>query len=520
MAFFKTHGKGLLAAFFAIITTCLFPCMILYTQNAGEARARDMLPFWGIFLVTALVVFLVYGLIFRNISRSGFMTVLSMLVVINFTLLARELGKLIPHFPGELLLLFFAVVLLALLILLLKKKPDMTIPCVLIGIAFLTVSAINLIFAMPEIIASASSDHRAENKLALSPSLPTISGEKQNVYFLIFDEYGGDENLSTYFNFDNSEFYDQLETRGFSVSHSTRNTESCWTDTLIPNLLNLDYVADDSMTERQRRALLRTPYLYQLFQGNGYQINLINHRNYLDPTGAMELSSNQREDNISEYLLKNSLFDKIPFIRDRISFAIFKNYRDNYDAPLANVFSALQDCTEHTFGQPTLTVSYIQSPHAPLVFRADGTQNEKWEMWNWKDETLYPQQLTYLNGLILSAIDRIQEQDPQAVILLLSDHGARVPMHMIEQFGGPEFDPVQEVPVMQNALCCVFVPNKTIEIEGDTGINAIRKTLNAAFDLELPMIPPAETHIPEEPYKPSDPAHHSGRREEHPHVNH
>lgn len=29
----------------AVITTCLYPCVFLFSQNAGEANAIDMLPF-------------------------------------------------------------------------------------------------------------------------------------------------------------------------------------------------------------------------------------------------------------------------------------------------------------------------------------------------------------------------------------------------------------------------------------------------------------------------------------------
>ena len=91
--------------------------------------------------------------------------------------------------------------------------------------------------------------------------------------------------------------------------------------------------------------------------------------------------------------------------------------------------------------------------------------------------------------------DSIQEKDPDAVILLLSDHGARVPLHMVEQFGGPWFDAEKETPVMQNALVSAYIPGQQLNLEGQTGINATRMVLNAAFDLNLAMVEPAEGYV-------------------------
>ena len=485
-------------ALFAILFVCLFPCIFMFSTNAGEARFQDIFPFLGLFLATAAAGFLVCCVIFRNISRAGFMTSLGMLVVINFSMLSSAVESLLPWFHSKFQLLTICLILLILMVLLLRKKPNLNALCIILAIAFGVLCLMNMIMAVPKLIAAASY-HKPETELILSDG-ERFQGEKRNVYYLIFDEYGGDENLEIYFGYDNSAFYTALEEKGFSVSHSTKNTESCWTDTLIPNLLNLDYVASDEMPEKSRREFLNHPYLYQLFSENGYEINLINHRAYLKTEGTHELTENQVEDNISEYLLENSLFSKIPPIRDYISRKLFEYYRDNYAAPLNNAFAAMQNSSSYAMDEPTLTVSYIQSPHAPLIFRADGSQNETWKQWDWREEDLYPQQLQFVNQQILSAVTNIQERDPEAVIILLSDHGARVPLHMVEQFGGPRFDAEKETPVMQSALCCVYVPGQTLSIEGETGINAVRMTLDAAFGTALGKITPASGYVLDEIY--------------------
>lgn len=481
------------AGLLAVVLTCLYPCVFMFCQNAGEASAVDMLPFFLLFLGTAAAGLLICGAIFRNVSRAAFFTSLAMLAVINFTMITDAIKGKLPWFQDKLFLLAAGAVLLALLVLLLRKKPNMTAGCVIVALTFGALCVMSLINAAPKLFMTASMQKEAERQ-AQSVDV-TLSGEKRNVYYLIFDEYGGDENLETYFGFDNSAFYTALTERGFSVSRDSYNTESCWTDTLIPNMLNLDYVADDHMPEKVRRDFLKNPLLFQIFRKNGYEINLINHRAYLRDRTVNELTQGQTEDNISEYLFKNSIYCKLPVIKDRINLWLFENYRDHYRGPLENALGVLLKSSDYAKSGPTLTVSYIQCPHAPFVLRLDGSENPTADQWNWKKETQYPEQLQCLNEIILEAVDNIQREDPEAVILLQSDHGARVPLHMVEQFGGPRFDAVKETPVMQSALCCAYIPEKTVDIAGDTCINAARKVLNTAFGTDLPEIEPRTGYV-------------------------
>ena len=483
----------------SVVLTCLFPCVFMFTQNAGEANFKDIFPFFFLFLATAAVGFLLCLAIFRNAARAGFFTDLCMLVVINFALVARGVERFLPWFHSKYLLAVIFLMLLGLMVLLLKKKPDLSVGCVLLALAFGGVMFMNVMTAVPKLLAVAAHEKPQEN----IPAEVTFRGQKRNVYYLLFDEYGGDENLETYFGFDNSGFYGELEERGFSVSHTTYNTESYWTDTLVPNLLNLDYVVSDDMPAAVRRSYLEKPFLYKLFWDNGYHINLINHRAYLSDTGARELTTDQVEDTISKYLLENSLYYKIDFLREAINYRLFKEYRDNYAGPLNNALDRLDDCWRYAEDGPTLTVSYIQSPHAPFVYNADGSLRELSTAWYWKDESLYPGQLQFINSRILSAVDQIQQNDPDSVIILLSDHGARVPVHMVEQFGGPEYDEEKECMPMQSTLLSVCVPGTEVDLEGDTGINGTRRTINEAFGTELEMIPPKKHGGPKRPEAPA-----------------
>ena len=497
------RGREILLSLLAVAFTCLYPCVFMFSLNAGEARAADMLPFFLLFLGTALPGLLILSLFLRSPGAGGVMTCLGMLAVINFALAADAVEQALPWFYSRYLLLAFLLVFLALLVLLRRKRPRLTALCGILALTFGVLSLMSLIQAVPKLLETARSP-RAAPAQANSIS----EGQRRNVYYLLFDEYGGDENLEAYFGYDNGDFYQALEDRGFSVSRTTRNTESLWTDTLVPNMLNMDYVAEDDMPEKVRRTYLEEPALAEIFLQSGYRVNQVNHRAFLRVRGSRNLTRGQTEDNISELLFQRSIYCRLPWVKDRVALWIFHNYRDNYREPLDNAISALLDAPAAAREGPTLTISYIQCPHAPFVYEADGKPRDLTDgtAWYWKDATLYPGQLQFVNTVILEAVDNIQKADPEAVILLMSDHGARVPLHMVEQFGGPRFDAEKETPVMQSALCCAYVPGQTLEIEGDTCINAARKTLDAAFGTSLGVIPPKTGYILPDYYnaKPQD----------------
>lgn len=105
--------------------------------------------------------------------------------------------------------------------------------------------------------------------------------------------------------------------------------------------------------------------------------------------------------------------------------------------------------------------------------------------YNWEKPELYLAKLQYINAAILRTVDNIQTHDPEAVILLQADHGARIPGHLVEQFGGPWFDTEVEIPFMENVLNCAYVPERIVDVEGETCINTTRKVLDAVFGLSL-----------------------------------
>ena len=481
----------------SMLAVCAFPCIFLYSQNASEVPASSMVPFLVVFLANALVFFFLGGLIFRNVSRAAFLTDLAMLVVINFCFLAVELRRVMPWLRDRYLLAVLLLALFALLILFLRKKPDLRTGCLLVLIAFGSMIVVHTIQAVPAMLQS----HKVRQEFAQAP--PQDSGapegvqfgdSRPNVYYFLFDEYGGYDNLSHYYDFDNSAFLDALSDRGFSLSYHSRNTEAVATDTIVPNLLNLDYVVRVEESGHQKAQWRRNCRIYPMFKDNGYQVNLINHVDYLGTAGCRVLTSNQTRRTISEYLMRNSLYNKFPQLRDMLENFFVFDYGRNYRAGLDNALEAGLSCWQETGNQPTLTIGYIQCPHSPTMVGRHGEELPFSTGWNWRDHSLYLNQLEFMNDYILELVDTLREHDPEALIVLQSDHGNRYAIHMMQVGEWEDYDPHVENPYMQNILNCVYYRGQTFDIEGETGINTLRKVFSEVLGADLPPIEPVEDY--------------------------
>lgn len=486
--FVKYHLIPLLS----MVLVCAFPCVFLYARNADEVPASSMLPFLLVFLVTSLGIFLLGSLFFRNVSRAAFFSDMAMLVVINFCFVGVQLRTVMPFLRDRYLLVIFGAVLLLLFILLLWKKPDMRVGCLLLALAFGAITVMNLILAVPAILrAHQVREYRGEEQQETG----IVFGENRpNVYLFLFDEYGGYKNLLHYYDYDNSPFLEELEARGFSVSRDSRNSEAVATDTIVPNLLNLDYVVTPEDTGHLKKVYRDYPFLTRMFLENGYQVNLINHVDYLGTTGCRVLTSNQTRRTISELLMRNSIFNKSMYLRMKLEEFFTVDYGANYRASLDNALEMGLRSVEETQGKPTLTIGYIQCPHSPTMVGPHGEELSFAEGWNWRKHELYLGQVAFINDYILRLVDTIREKDPDSLILLESDHGNRYAIHMVQLGEWEDYDPREENPYMQNILNCISYPGMEFQIAGETGINSLRTAFREVLGAELPPIATVEDY--------------------------
>lgn len=472
----------------SILAVAFFPCFFMYARNCDQVPPDSMIPFLLVFSVTGLGIFAVASIFLRNAGRSALFADAALLVVINFCLVAVHLKRLLPFFRDRYLMVLVVLLLAGMLFWLIRKKPNVVSICLLCLIAFGSMSLMNLITAIPLLI----SGRGGEVPEAAEAVTVEFGENRPNVYYFLFDEYGGYENLLYYYDYDNTPFLTAMEERGFNVARESRNSEAVETVTIVPNLLNLDYKVNRWSPSAQKEGLLDNTYLAGLFLHNGYRVQLVNHVDFLGSTGMEVLTEHQTRRTISELLMRNSLFQKFPRCRKLLDDFFSMDYGANYRSGLDNALEAGLSSWETAQDGPTLTIGYIQCPHSPTMVGPNGEELSYAYGWNWRDHSLYLGQVEFINRYILELSDRIMEQDPDAMIIFQSDHGNRYAIHMVQLEEWEDYDPQIHNPYMQNILNCVYYQGESFPIEGQTGINTLRMMFREVLGADLPPVTPIE----------------------------
>lgn len=469
----------------SIATTILYPCMFMYFQNIGEGYFGEIFEAVLIYTILALIIGLIAFLILRDFLQAVFFSQIAMLVLMNFNTI---LGFIKMIMPGMRKAYFFilAIIIGAILLFYLKRKQrDLSQIVMLIGIVFGSLILFNLVIAAPAIVKKITSD---KNVIATDGITDEVFTNKPNVYYLLFDEYAGFECLDRYYDYDNAEFETFLVNEGFNISYDSRNEESLWTSTILPNLLNLSYVATDEEYSVDNFAKTKNALMYQMFTNNGYTINMVNHIAQLETLGCNVLNTGKKSETLSTYILENSIWTEVNDVKEWFLYNVI-GVETDYGLVLKDTMQILENCPDEVDEKnPTLTVSYICAPHHFFVLDKDGNRiSGEYEL-DWENKFAYLGQLEYTTKCIMNTVKNIKEKDPNALIILQSDHGARYPDWLVQYHDGPEYDKELEYSYMQNILNCVYYKDQAIAIEGLSGINTLRKVFNEVLGTKFEML--------------------------------
>ncbi len=334
------------------------------------------------------------------------------------------------------------------------------------------------------------------------------NAEKPNIYLILLDEYARTDMLKQQFGFDNTSFDAYLTGKGFHVS-STSENEIAATDVQSANLLNLDYVFFPSnlqMSGTPRKSLYsnyadyRTEaYLFDLLRANGY------HSIAIDNPGVMYSFGNVNADEVLKMETRtavNITFDQneVDFMLllwnesvlhavDGIWYALWgwmdeKNNASIFDRNVTMVqdsFSYIENYQQN--GEtPVMLYAHILCPHLPFAFYPDGEiKDASVVSIGWDAPNAYTDNVQYATAQIERGINHLLEVDPDCVIILLSDHGARIHLETAGMLV-PEFLPI---------LNAVYFRGETYsKNEGLSGVNTVRTVLSDALQIDLPFVEP------------------------------
>lgn len=266
-----------------------------------------------------------------------------------------------------------------------------------------------------------------------------------NFYVLLLDGYPRHDTLGEEFGFRNEPFFEELDRRGFDVAEESRANYNTTVLTLASSL-HMSYLHDirtlsgdagDPVSQVRRvTAAINGAPVPAILRGAGYRIvGIPSWYGEAALTSADEMHRSGHITLFEEQLLRLGTLGKLLLTADPDFVA--DQQRENVRFVLSKV-GALAT----SGGPPTFILAHVFSPHAPLLFHADGSPQAA--------PACYPQRcsfniteasalgltleeygealsgnLEYLNREIVATVDDIIATDPEAVIVLFSDHGAR-----------------------------------------------------------------------------------------------
>ena len=455
---------NILYSLMLIVLWCALPGICLFLNNAYEMPFRDVLLPIICSVALGILCFFICLVIFRDQDFSALLTVAGMGLFLNFNFvidlvnMMHPVERLRPYYVTAAVV--FAVLFCLLWIL--KKRTRALPACNRLALcATISILAVSLIFSAPTLIEKLRTPRYHQTR-ASSESGKTMP----NIYYILSDEYASFTQIKNCYGYDNSEFYNFLTEAGFCVSDSSYNLSG---DSMlnITAIVNLEPAFTDVAQRKEQWELLNNARLYGILENLGYDLYQTGN---LYPLTALipYVQSNALAENgaaAMEILITNSMLR--PFSRILYWESVFASREKSFQ--FFNSSSNYAKSNRATF-------FYVCSPHVPYYCDANGNRTD---MDTWMDRSVlryYLGQFIYITGKLETMISSILENDPDAVILLQSDHGQR-------QHGGNEDD-------TRRILNALYMGRGAapVDITGLSGYNTWRALLNALGE-DYPLLP-------------------------------
>ena len=458
----------------------LLPAVMLYFPNMEEIPLTGMLPYFGIMAGIGVLAWAGMYLVFRRKGLAAVAAAVWLLVLLN-------VGRLVPvireRWPLAGIRIFAPVTLvfLALATFGLSRLSEdflgdaVKVMCLALA-AFILTTAVPQFFRSPE-TGEEEEETEAVSRYDLTPAEGT---DRPNIYWILADEYAGLDQLEKYYHYDNSPFYDRLREMGFTVSDHSYNW-STDTYTILRDIMSLNYTKSPGKTMAKRRAVTdRDLPLWTMLRSLGYEVceaestNKFRLVNRLQKEIVDDSPRTADGSAVANLLLKYSLLYRY---ENEILRVLAPSMADaTAKEAVLNVFRWAEDPESIHLPGPSFTLIYVKCPHEPFVFDRNGNgvaaENQK----NVKDKKYYLDQLIFATKHLEKICVNITAEDPDAIVVLQSDHGHR----FVDN--GTYLD-------ISNVMNAVYFRGQPIDgVENMNALNTWRAVMRKQFRLDLPEV--------------------------------
>jgi hypothetical protein len=445
----------------------LYPLLFFYSHNRNELFVSDIaLPL----LVCVLCTAAVYGLFYLTCRNSGKAALITSLYALLFFSYGHLRAAVFPDAaavagPGRVLIPVFVLTGIVIPFVLIRTGKTFRPLNTILNYTAVALVIFPLFQTVKGIVQSASAPNRIDNAISVTDSIPRITEQSPDIYYLIFDRYPSFANLKKYMQFDNKAFEDFLIDKGFTVSESAFSNYP-YTYLSLAATLNMSYL--DEIGTLKKGPPYRKKDMYRQLTHNrvvslasraGYRC--LNIGSWFEPTRVFPDADENYADGyaVTRYFGLQLKEPMVVFLRTTLLGPLLARfYPASHEELHRRIVDEQMKAVEDACGKPgpTFTAAHILLPHAPYVFRKDGSAPQPGE--NLTERDAFLEQLQYGNTLVRRIVTAIfKNSDRGPVIILQADEGC------YDCFGN--LPPDEEIPSKMGILYAHYFPrigDKTI----------------------------------------------------------
>lgn len=435
----KNHFVRLFGIPWYFVMFSAYPIVALMASNIGQVKLSAGWRSLVISLLMGGLFFLIAQLFLRNVYRAAFLSTLLLFLFFSYghvyQVLLEKWEKL--NFKPYLLIVW-AILFILFCIWATRRRFAFRDTVLALNVVSLGLM-INPIWKINSEVQKVGA-HQARYVVAKNAPVQNLIAPSNppDVYYFILDMYTRQDLLKSAFNYDNSGFVKDLESRGFYVAQCSQSNYTR-TEISLASSLNLSYLQDLDPKFNDPKSISRTT-LWDALKHNTvrYELENLGYKTIAFPNGfawselddadifvtppPFSSGMTEFETLFMQTTLARTVQDAGWLDLDQID---GQNYRDR-DLSVFNSMKRIANMPGSKF-----VYVHLILPHPPFVFGPDGERTNPADFWN--EKKLYPpkefaqgytNQVTFLNQKLLQVIDTIRaESKTPPIIVLQGDHG-------------------------------------------------------------------------------------------------
>lgn len=413
-----------------------YPIVYLYSQNVQIVSSSQLVLPLSIAWAGSLILWAVFSLITKDTKKGG---VISAVFVVFFfayghmfdwVTAASALELRHRHFlPITLFIAGYIGYFIAI-----TKKPELfknvfKISCV--AVAFLLV--VNIVPVIPvELQKSQMGIHQSSTSSGSTSGTAGSVADYPDIYYIVLDEYSSFETLETVWGYDNSEFKDFLESKGFFVAEDSR-THYTSTIVVVPSILNMKPITNlhHDNDRLELISLINDNQAMKSLSKEGYATVAIGMHTISPDINILSDYMFDYQDSSDKELFIDGyhwILVDMTMIRP-FSYLFEPQIVDRIDKLRISRLYDLKKLTELSeVPSPKFVYAHIMLPHEPFLFDKEGKKIDWNDRSNYRDKNIYLEQLIFTTRNMETIIDSLLKQYPEddpPIIIIQSDHGLR-----------------------------------------------------------------------------------------------